>query len=467
MCKIVGEAERKNLETNRKQIKLLFGSEFSSNVLRKGEIIGTVMAQVNPEKALSRILLHSLRQEEGIPFAVDMEGSLYTADPADRDKLKGLPIQEVTCPPGSTSPRKTELENWIVVTRKDPDSGLSFGIARPIRQGMEEIRRTAARNFSYGLGMMGLALVGIMPLSGRLTRNLNQLTQGAEQMARGDLNVQVPVRSHDELGRLAATFNRMVRDLRDNQQHLLEQERLRKELEMCRRIQEELLPRAPLRIGLAEMKGLSIPASEVGGDFFNYFSLPDGSIALLVGDVSGKGVPAALLMANLQATLRARLPLERDLAMLAGLLDWEIASSTPPEVYLTLFMGILDVEKGDLHYVNAGHNTQYVLHCSQGLERLDSTGRPLGLLPGGGYGNRRVTLAEGDSLFLYTDGLVEAENETGDEFGCTRLEEVLVAEHTQGLDHLIAKVDQVVRAHRGSREARDDATILALRVRQS
>jgi serine phosphatase RsbU (regulator of sigma subunit) len=149
------------------------------------------------------------------------------------------------------------------------------------------------------------------------------------------------------------------------------------------------------------------------------------------------------------------------------LLDQEIASSTPPEVYLTLFMAILDVEKHDLCYVNAGHNTQYVLHASQGVERLESTGRPLGLLPGGGYGVRRVKLGEGDSLFLYTDGLVEAESEAGDEFGCTRLEEVLVAEHSRGLDHLIARVDEVVRAHRGNKEARDDATILVLRVRQS
>ena len=466
-CKVVSETEKKSLEHNSKQVRLLFGREFRSNVMRKGEIIGTVMAQVNPEKALSRILLHSLRHEEGIPFAVDAEGSLYTLNIADRDKLKGLPIQEVARLSVSDSPQKAELENWIVVTRNDPDSGLSFGIARPIRQALDEIRRTAARNFSYGLGIMGLALVGILPLSGRLTRNLNLLTQGAEQMALGDLNVQVPVRSRDELGRLAETFNRMVRDLRENQQYLLDQERLRKELEMCRRIQEDLLPRGPLRMGLAEVKGFSIPAREVGGDFFNYFLLRDGSIALLVGDVSGKGVPAALLMANLQATLRARLPMERDLARLAEQLDQEIASSTPPEVYLTLFMGVLDREKSELCYVNAGHNTQYLLRSSQTLERLESTGRPLGLLPGGEYEDRRVTLGEGDSLFLYTDGLVEAEDETGEEFGRTRLEEMLVEEHSLDLDHLIAKVDQSVRVHRGIREARDDATIVALRVRHS
>ena len=168
----------------------------------------------------------------------------------------------------------------------------------------------------------------------------------------------------------------------------------------------------------------------------------------------------------MQATLRARLPLERDLAKLAEQLDRDIASSTPPEVYLTLFMGILDQEKRELCYVNAGHNTQYALHFRGGLDRLESTGRPLGLLPGGGFGDRRVSLREGDSLFLYTDGLVEAENETGEEFGRVRLETILVGEHTLGLDHLIEVVDRAVRAYRGIREARDDATIVALKIRQ-
>ena len=110
---------------------------------------------------------------------------------------------------------------------------------------------------------------------------------------------------------------------------MVEQERLRRELELSRLIQTEMLPRAPLRSGAAEIAGVSIPGPEVGGDFFNYFVLPDGRLALLVGDVSGKGVSAALLMANVQATLRARLPHETDLARLADRLDRELDRTRP------------------------------------------------------------------------------------------------------------------------------------------
>src|SRR3989442_8365717 len=153
----------------------------------------------------------------------------------------------------------------------------------------------------------------------------------------------------------------MARELANNQERLVEQERLRKELELCRRIQSELLPKKPLSYPFAEVQGLSIPAHELGGDFFNYFALPGGEGALLMGDVSGKGVPAALLMANLQATLRARLPLERDLAHFADQLDREIEASTPTEVYLTLFLGILDPGHRELRYVNAGHESPFLL----------------------------------------------------------------------------------------------------------
>jgi sigma-B regulation protein RsbU (phosphoserine phosphatase) len=267
-----------------------------------------------------------------------------------------------------------------------------------------------------------------------------------------------------EFARLAETFNRMARDLRRNQEQRLEQERIRKELEIGRRIQEELLPRAPLRSPFAEIGGASIPAREVGGDFFNYFPLRQDEVAVLLGDVSGKGVGAALLMASLQATLRARLALESDLAKLADDLDREMGGTEPLAPYVTLFLAVLEGEVGRLRFVNAGHNTQLVRRRDGGVERLASSGRPPGLYPGGGYAQETVSLGEGDALFLFTDGVVEAEDESGEPFGMERLEAVLSVHTGDDLAALLAHVHEAVRTHRGPREAEDDATLLALRA---
>src|SRR5688572_26589915 len=256
----------------------------------------------------------------------------------------------------------------------------------------------------------------------------------------------------------------MAEDLQRHQTLIVQQERLRRELELSRLIQTEMLPRGPLRLGAAEIKGVSIPAREVGGDFFNYFALPDGRLALLVGDVSGKGVSAALLMANVQATLRARLPLETNLAALAAGLDRDIDETTPRGVYFTLFIGILDTGGRTMRYVNAGHNPQFVLRASGGIVPLTSTGLPIALFSGHEYHEGTIEVAPGDLLFFYTDGLVEAENESGEMFGAERLQALLTADRAEGIDTVLQHVEETVRAFRGGSEPFDDATLMALRL---
>jgi serine phosphatase RsbU (regulator of sigma subunit) len=410
-------------------------------------------------RALLRTVLSGTERRKGaIPFAQDAEGQLFTPDAVDEGVLAGLGLV-----PGRPATRR-DSANWVVALQRDADSGISIGVARPLGEPLQEIRRTTARNLGLGLGLAALALLGILPLSRRMTRHLNALTDGAERLGRGDLDVSVPVPRSMEIGRLAETFNQMARDLRRNQEQLLAQERIRKELEIGRRIQEELLPRGPLRSPFAEIGGMSVPAREVGGDFFNYFPLREGEVAVLLGDVSGKGVPAALLMASLQATLRARLALEPDLARLVDGLDREMGKDEPLAPYVTLFLAVLEGQTGRLRFVNAGHNTQFVRRRNGEIERLVSSGRPPGLYPGGGYEQQALAFTEGDALFLFTDGVVEAEDESGEPFGMERLEAFLSVHPGDDLAVLVARVHEAVRDHRGPLEAADDATMLALRA---
>jgi serine phosphatase RsbU (regulator of sigma subunit) len=445
------------------EFEVLLASEIGSAVLRDGRTVGTVRAEVSTRELLRRVLSRTKEGSGEIPFAVDAEGNLYTPDPADLSHLEPLALPARVSGARMAAGDETD-PNWVTVFETDDSSNLTFGIARPVGESLDKMRTTAATNLAIGLALVGLALGGILPLSSRMTRKLDQLTQGAERLGAGDLEAQVPLRGRDEFGKLAATFNRMARQLGENQRRLVVQERLRRELELCRQIQDELLPSGTYRSPQAHVRGVSIPAKELGGDFFNYFPLDGGQLGILVGDVSGKGVGAAILMANVQATLRARLPVERDLARLTDSLDHDIAQNTPDEVYLTLFLGILDPERKHLRYVNAGHSPPLAVHRDGRVDHLPPGGRPPGLLPGGGYREESVALEDGDSLFLYTDGLVEAEDGEGRAFGVERLEKLLLQERTAEIEVVLEKVQEALREHQGGDEAADDATLVVLRV---
>ena len=436
----------------------LSGTSLAVKMESNGQVVQQVNAELNLPNLLATVFANTRRDSGEIPFAIGKDGHLYAPNDGDRAKLNSLDVARVNA-------GTTRKDDWIIVTMPDESgAGLKFGIARPVGNLVNDLRRTTARNAGFGLLFIAIALVAIVPLSARLTRNLSVLTDGVGRIAKGDFRARVPVQSNDEVGRLAEAFNHMAADVEQHQQAVVEQERIRRELELGRLIQSEMLPHAPLHLGLTEVKGVSVPAREVGGDFFNYFQLDSGVVALLVGDVSGKGVGAALLMANIQASLRTRFALGQELSAIAEAIDRDIEANSPGPVYATLFMAIFDPTSRTMRYVNAGHNPQFVLRGNGTLEKMWSTGLPVGMLAGHGYGEREVQLAAGDLLFFYTDGVVEMENEADDMFGSDRLESLVSASAGASADEVLMRVETAISAFRGHRDLYDDATMMAVTV---
>ncbi len=454
--------ERRAADRQKRMAALAKGEALQFEVRRAGRVIGEINATIDQNRLIETVLSLGRRDRGEIPFVLDPGGVVHAIDAEASRMVEALDLDVSGLAAGEAA-TTTLAGDVLVVTRRDP-SGIVFGLARPIRDSLRDMRRASLGNLAVGLLFIAGAFAIILPLATRLTRHLSALNAGVQRLAAGDRRARVAEGAPDEVGELARSFNRMASELQAHDLMLVRQERLARELELCRQIQNEMLPHGPLKTSLMEVAGVSVPAREVGGDFFNYFALDDGRLALLVGDVSGKGVGAALLMANIQATLRAKLQLEADLARLMDSVDHEIAANTPPEVYVTLFVGVLDAAGRELRFVNAGHNPQFLLRAGGGLERLGSTGLPIGLLPGHGFGERRVQVGPGDLLFLYTDGAIEAPNESGEFFDADRLEHALLDASALGVVDLLVRVETALREFRGGAQPADDATMMALRL---
>lgn len=239
--------------------------------------------------------------------------------------------------------------------------------------------------------------------------------------------------------------------------------KMQEELKFAARIQNELLPKSVPSIPGYEIAGRSIPAQEVGGDYYDFIPIDEHHIAFCLGDVTGKGLPASLLMANLQATLRGqtlttaspRTCLERSNQLLY--------QSTSPEKFATLFYAILDTQAHQIHYSNAGQDSPYLYSSQSGIKRLKIGGIPLGMLPEFAFEEESIPLEHDSLLLVYSDGVTEAMNAQEDMFGDDRIAAVLddhkLASPSEIIDQLVAAVKKHAAGHPQS----DDITVVVLR----
>jgi sigma-B regulation protein RsbU (phosphoserine phosphatase) len=260
------------------------------------------------------------------------------------------------------------------------------------------------------------------------------------------------------------TYDSMRHQIEQQYQALREKEAMERELAIAREVQRELLPRAcPVMPGLL-LSGACRPAIGVGGDYYDYLQFSDDRLGLVIADVAGKGIPAALLMAGLQASVRSLAGPTVEPGEVNRRLNGMLYRSTSTSRYATLFFAIYDARRRLLQYSNAGHFPPLHIKARGVVERLTADGIPLGLMEEAQYGQGERQLEPGDLLALYTDGIVEAPDPEGVEFGEDRLVEVLRRHGEDDLDGLVIRVmDELSRwTHGGA--AHDDATLVLVRA---
>jgi sigma-B regulation protein RsbU (phosphoserine phosphatase) len=248
---------------------------------------------------------------------------------------------------------------------------------------------------------------------------------------------------------------------------LIEEEKLyikmQQEVGLAAKIQRDLLPRSNPGLHGYDIFARTIAAQSIGGDYFDFIPKNDGRMALCLGDVSGKGLPASLLMANLQATLRGQTLVSQVPSECLLRSNKLLFESTSPEKFATLFYGIIDIEKHNIHYSNAGHDWPFLIGNDNTIQRLKTGGLMLGLIPQAEYEDERIAMQVGDLLVVQSDGISEAMNSNQEQFGEERLQSILLQQKNQSAEEIIDTVVKEVRSHAGAHPQSDDITIMVIK----
>ena len=254
---------------------------------------------------------------------------------------------------------------------------------------------------------IGALFFGLRITSG-ITSAVSVLHQGTKRLAKGDLGTRIQIPNEDEFGDLADSFNEMALAVQKGREEAVARERLERELQTAREIQERLLPHEQPSVPGFEITGASLPSRQVGGDYYDFLTQDDGRFGIAIGDVSGKGIPAALLMSNLQASLQGQVIHPSSVSEVVSRVNELLVRSTDPHMFATFFYGVLDSRTGTFTSTNAGHNPPILYRNDGEVVKLESGGIPLGWLPDQDYLQKVIELAPGDVIVLYTDGITEA-----------------------------------------------------------
>jgi sigma-B regulation protein RsbU (phosphoserine phosphatase) len=357
-----------------------------------------------------------------------------------------------------------------------------------------------ARGIEYGLVavLIFFAVIELIALiiGTRMTRTMTgavgELYQATRSIDRGDFSHRIPVKSSDQLAQLSLSFNSMTESIEKLIQEQKEKHRLEGELAIAQEVQAQLFPRQVSDLESLEVHGFCRPARTVSGDYYDFLTASSHKLILAVGDISGKGISAALLMATIHSAVRAysleSLPQMREPAALGAvagagrimatwpegveispgalltLLNHQLYQSTPPEKYATLFLGIYDGRSHQLTYSNGGHLPPILISEDGAVRRLEAGGTVVGLFDNMSYDEGQVQMHAGEIFVAYSDGVTEPENEFG-EFGEERLIDLVGANRHQPLIQISQAVTSAVDDWIGDNEQPDDITLVLARAR--
>ena len=319
-----------------------------------------------------------------------------------------------------------------------------------------------------------VALVIGVRLTRSVTKTVDRLYEATEHIKAGDFSYRTELPARDQLTALGEAFDSTTASVEHLLRELQEKSRMESELEIAREVQRQLFPREAPRVPGLELFGICKAARSVSGDYYDFLLLDEHRVGIVLGDVSGKGISAALLMAAIQAALHAQFydgfssrgigeARAVSTAEVIARLNLQLYENSPAEKYVTMFFSVFDARTRRLTYTNAGHLPPVLFRGSK-IERLRAGGTVVGLFSGAEYEQAELELKPGDTLLAFTDGLTEPENAFDEEFGEERLLKVVQKAMGVSPEALVEEIYRSVSDWTGSPELQDDMTLLLARA---
>ncbi len=383
-------------------VKLSFTNPISFTVMGEGKIIGLETEDIaGPKREISG----TYQDADKIKTPTDEKDDSFL----EKKLYSGMSHLDVT----ALSEGKFETLNILLLTE---------GSVKSFVLDLVSEKNPLSIVLLVGLFMMALVLFMLeafalyfgIRITGGITSAVRSLQQSTQRVAEGDLDAYIEIPNEDELGDLAVSFNKMTAALKIGQEEALAREHLERELKTARDIQEKLLPDEMPQFPGFEITGTNLPSLQVGGDYFDFIELESGHLGIAIGDVCGKGIPAALLMANLQASLHGQAVGPNEITSLIARMNDLLVRSTDINMFASFFYGVLDRSLSTFTSTNAGHNPPLHFRENGDYKKLTANGLIIGFLPDQKYKQHTSKIEPGDVLVLYTDGITESIREVSD-----------------------------------------------------
>lgn len=299
------------------------------------------------------------------------------------------------------------------------------------------------------------------------TRPLKVLSAGVNIIGTGNLDYKISVKSRDEIGVLASQFNSMTDQLKEAQSKEIENRIMQEQLDVAKEIQEGLNPMAYYQNRGIQIKGYTRAAKGVGGDYFDYIEIGDNRVGALISDVSGKGIPASLVMVMIRTVFVSSLrqdPRKIQCSKIVSAINASLSADFAIDKFATLFFMIYDKERETISFSNAGHGPLFCYRADRNICTVTKLeGVPIGIMEDSEYTQAEVPFKTGDIVVLNTDGVTEMRNEQKEEYGRSRVQKFLIKNHDLPADEIVSKLVEDVDTFQGNAPQHDDMTLLVMK----